>query len=136
MDEAFVIFIFFMHKNYDKIKHMKRIIILPIVMGAMLNLTACQMASEPVVVEQDVAPECVGAECSIIRYATPNGNDLMLETESHVIQITATPGTPYTYYVWAGNKTTSDDPDIIVDQGTAMVLDSSAPANIDADITK
>jgi S-adenosylhomocysteine hydrolase len=112
---------------------MKRIILLPIVMGAMLNLAACQMASEQVVVEQENAAECIGADCSIIRYATPNGNDLMLETENHVIQITATPGTPYTYYVWAGNKTTSDEPDIIVDQGTAMVLDVAAPANVATD---
>ena len=46
----------------------------------------------------------------------------MLETANHVIQITANPGTPYTYYVWAGNKTTNDDPYMIVDQGEAMVL--------------
>lgn len=115
-------FFFFMHKNYDKIIYMKRIILLPIVMGAMLNLAACQMASEQVVVEQESATECIGADCSIIRYATPNGNDLMLETANHVIQITANPGTPYTYYVWAGNKTTNDDPDMIVDQGEVMVL--------------
>ena len=75
-----------------------------------------------VIVEQEMASECIGADCSIIRYATPNGNDLMLETDKHVIQITANPGTPYTYYVWAGNKTTSDDPDMVVDQGTVMVL--------------
>lgn len=101
---------------------MKRIILLPIVMGVMLNLAGCQTTSEPVFVEQEVASECIGADCSIIRYAMPNGNDLMLETANHVIQITANPGTPYNYYVWAGNKTTADDPDMIIDQGNAMIL--------------
>ncbi len=116
------IFIFFPYKKYDKITDMKQILILPILMGAMFALAGCQTASDGVIVEQEMASECIGADCSIIRYATPNGNDLMLETDKHVIQITANPGTPYTYYVWAGNKTTSDDPDMVVDQGTVMVL--------------
>ncbi len=106
---------------------MKRIFLLPIIMGAMFALAGCQTASDGVIVEQEIASECIGEDCSIIRYATPNGNDLMLETDRHVIQITANPGTPYTYYVWAGNKTTSDDPDMVVDQGTVMVL-TDAPA--------
>ncbi len=101
---------------------MKRIFILPVVMGAMLNLAACQMATEPIVAELDSVSECVGADCEIIHYAMPNGNDLMLETAGHVIEITANPGTPYAYYVWAGDKTTADDPDMIVDQGAVMVL--------------
>lgn len=116
------IFIFFPYEKCDKITGMKQILVLPILMGAMFALAGCQTASEGVVVEQEVASECVGADCSIIRYAMPNGNDLMLETDKHVIQITANPGTPYTYYVWAGNKTTSEAPDMIVEQGTTMVL--------------
>ena len=101
---------------------MKRIFVLPILMGAMFALAGCQTASEGVIVEQEMASECIGENCSIIRYAMPNGNDLMLETANHVIQITANPGTPYTYYVWAGNKTTADDPDMIVEDGETMIL--------------
>lgn len=91
-------------------------------MGAMFALAGCQTASDGVIVEQEMASECIGENCSIIRYAMPNGNDLMLETEKHVIQITANPGTPYTYYVWAGNKTTDEDPDMIVENGETMIL--------------
>lgn len=115
------IFLFYT-KKYDIIIPMKRIILLPIIMGMMLSLAACQMASEPVVDEQEFTPECIEPECSTVRYAMPNGNDLTLETANHVIEITATPGTPYTYYVWTGNKTTADAPDMIVDQGQVMIL--------------
>lgn len=101
---------------------MRRIFILPIIMGAMLALAGCQTASEQVVVEQERATDCIDSSCSIIRYAMPNGNDLMLETAKHVINITAQPGTPYTYYVWAGNKTMHDDPDMVVENGETFIL--------------
>lgn len=93
---------------------MKRILFLPILMGVML-LAACQTTSEQVFVEQEKSRTCVDDQCKIITYAAANGNDLMLETAKHVIQITAQPGTPYAYYIWAGDKTTSDEPDIVID---------------------
>lgn len=98
---------------------MKRIILLPVIMGAML-LAGCQTTSERIVVEQDDSAHCVDEQCRIIKHATSNGNDLMLETAQHVIQITAQPGTPYAYYVWAGDKTTADEPDMIIN-GTQQV---------------
>lgn len=101
---------------------MRRIVCLPIIMGAMLNLAGCQMASEPNVFEQEVTPECIGANCGVIHYAMPNGNDLILETTNHVIEIAANPDSAYTYYVWSGDKAAMDDPDMIVDQGQVMIL--------------
>ncbi len=80
-------------------------------------LASCQSATD--VVDDTV---CVGNDSEIIRYSMPNGNDLVLETAHHVIQIDAQPDVQYGYYVWAGDKSTSDDPDLIVEDGNAMVL--------------
>ena len=92
-------------------------------MGVMLVLAGCQSASDEVIVEQpNIAESCTGADCSVVRYSSPNGNDLVLETEKHVIEIQAPSGTPYSYYVWSGGKSTADDPDLIVEDGNAMVL--------------
>ncbi len=98
-----------------------RQIILPL-MGLMLVLAGCQSASNEVVEQQNIADACVGADCAVIRYASPNGNDLVLETDKHIIEIQAPAGTPYSYYVWAGDKTTADAPDLIVEDGQSMVL--------------
>ena len=94
--------------------NMKRILLLLSVVG----LAACQSATVP---ESD-APACVDADCQIVHYSMPNGNDLVLETANHIIQIQAQPDVKYGYYVWAGDKETTDDPDLIVEDGTAMVL--------------
>ncbi|MBR2285900.1 MAG: hypothetical protein IJ866_00335 [Alphaproteobacteria bacterium] len=59
---------------------------------------------------------------NMVEYSMPHGNDLKLETAHHVIQIDAVPGKTYDYYVWTGNKDYADDPDIIVNEGTAAVL--------------
>lgn len=97
-------------------------IILPM-MGVMLALAGCQSASDEVIVEQqNITESCVGENCAVVRYASPNGNDLVLETDKHIIEIQAPTGTPYSYYVWAGDKTTADDPDLIVEDGQSMVL--------------
>lgn len=105
----------------DIILGMKRII-LPL-MGVMMVLAGCQSSSDEIIVEQpSIADACAGASCAVIRYSAPNGNDLLLETQKHVIQIAAQNDTPYSYYVWTGGKTTADDPDLIVEDGTAMVL--------------
>ena len=67
--------------------------------------------------------ECVDCgDVNIVQYSMPNGNDLKLETAHHVIQIDGRPGKQYDYYVWTGEKTYADDPDIIVQDGTAAVL--------------
>lgn len=80
-------------------------------------LASCQSATD--VVEDTT---CIDDDCEIIRYSMPNGNDLVLETAHHVIQVDAQPNVKYGYYVWAGDKSTSDDPDLIVEDGNAMVL--------------
>ena len=92
-------------------------------LGLMLVLAGCQSASqEGVLPESSVANECVGANCAIVRYASPNGNDLVLETDRHIIEIQAPANVPYTYRVWAGEKSTTADPDLVVHDGQAMVL--------------
>ncbi len=106
--------------------------ILPM-MGAMLFLAGCQSASQELVVddyevvdevaeEAVVANECVGANCAIVRYASPNGNDLVLETERHIIQIKAPADVKYSYRVWAGEKGMDTDPDLVVEDGQAKTL--------------
>ncbi len=59
---------------------------------------------------------------SQIKYSVPRDGDLTLETRHHVIQIEGNPNTSYEYRVWAGNKTYSDDADLIVNDGNIMVL--------------
>lgn len=89
-----------------------------------MALSGCYRGAHEDVVETDVGyvNECVDSNCQIIRYDMPNGNDLVLETPRHIIQIDAQPNVRYSYRVWAGNKTTSDDADLIVDDGNAMIL--------------
>ena len=96
-------------------------IILPLT-GAMMILAGCQSSSNDVIEQQNIADSCVGANCAVVRYASPNGNDLVLETAKHVIEIQAPADVPYSYYVWAGDKKVSDDPDLIVEDGKSMVL--------------
>ena len=95
---------------------MKRLILFLLV----ASLAACQSAT-PVdeYVDESV---CVGTDCAIIRYDMPNGNDLVLETAHHKIEIAAQPNIKYGYYVWAGDKETTDDPDMIVEDGNVMIL--------------
>ena len=64
--------------------------------------------------------DCDGVQ--VVPYSMPNGNDLKLETAHHVVQIDGKPGKQYDYYVWTGEKTYNDDPDIIIQDGTAAVL--------------
>lgn len=59
---------------------------------------------------------------STIKYSVPRDGDLTLETRHHIIQVQGKPGTQYEYRVWAGDKTTVDDPDLIIDGGDIMVL--------------
>lgn len=97
-------------------------IILPM-MGLMMILAGCQSSSDDVYTEQpNIANACAGANCAVVRYASPNGNDLVLETDKHIIEIQAPTDTPYSYYVWAGDKDVADDPDLIVEDGKSMVL--------------
>ena len=83
-------------------------------------MTACQSAT-PVDGYTDESV-CVGTDCAIIRYDMPNGNDLVLETAHHKIEIAAQPNVKYGYYVWTGDKKTTDDPDMIVEDGNVMIL--------------
>lgn len=62
---------------------------------------------------------------SVIKYSIPNDSDLVLETAHHVIQIQGNQNQPYAYYVWAGDKDYTEDPDLIVDEGVPAVLKTS-----------
>jgi ABC-type uncharacterized transport system auxiliary subunit len=93
--------------------------------GIALVLAGCQSTPTEVYEEYpepEYVSECAGSDCAIVRYASPNGNDLVLETDHHVIQVSAQTNVPYKYYVWAGNKTTADDPDMIIQDGQTMIL--------------
>lgn len=59
---------------------------------------------------------------SEIRFSRPNGNDLVLETSGYILQVEGAPNKKYDYYVWTGDKDYSDDPDLIIQNGTAAVL--------------
>jgi uncharacterized protein YcfL len=85
-----------------------------------LILAACQSAETVQEYTDDTV--CVGTDCAIIKYSMPNGNDLVLETDHHKIEIAAQPGVKYNYYVWTGDKETTDDPDMIVEDSNIMVL--------------
>lgn len=79
----------------------------------LLGLAGCMSgASDQELVRKSV--ECAG-ECSAVEYSSPDGKDLQLETDRHVIRITGEPDTQYAYYVWTGNKTYGDEPDIIIE---------------------
>lgn len=90
--------------------------------GIVLALAGCQSTPQEDFSETETATECVGEECSFIRYGTPNGNDLVLETDRHIIHVSAQTDVPYKYYVWAGDKTTTEDPDMIVQDGQVALL--------------
>ena len=103
---------------YDIIVSMKKFFLFFMV----ALLAGCQSAPVDSYDEYAEHIDCVGNNCEIIQYSMPNGNDLVLETARHTIQIEAQPNVKYGYYVWAGDKETTDDPDLIVEDGNAMVL--------------
>jgi hypothetical protein len=85
-----------------------------------------------------VSDDVVGAECpeyvvvngvatcaadtQVVEYSTPKRNDLKLETAHHVIQMDGLPDKSYDYYIWAGDKTYADKPDIVVQDGEVSVV--------------
>lgn len=76
-----------------------------------------------VLVDNGEYADCINcAADNMVEYSMPNGNDLKLETAHHVIKIDGQPGKQYDYYVWTGDKTYDDAPDIIVQDGVAAVL--------------
>ena len=86
----------------------------------LLGLTGC-MSGAPDMEYVDAPVECVG-DCSGVGFSMPNGNDLRLETDHHIVRITAAPNTEYAYYVWTGDKTYDEQPDIVIEGGDAYVL--------------
>ena len=67
--------------------------------------------------------DCIHCDgVNMVEYSMPNGNDLKLETAHHVIEIEAQPNKAYNYYVWTGDKSYDEDPDLIVEDGVASVL--------------
>lgn len=85
-----------------------------------LGLTGCISGAPEN--EYDNNPVLCDGNCSGVEFSMPNGNDLKLETAHHVVHVTAEPNTQYAYYVWTGDKTYDEDPDIIVENGDAYVL--------------
>ena len=86
----------------------------------LLGLTGC-MSGTPDQEYMDASIECAG-DCSAVNFSMPNKNDLKLETDRHIVHVTSVPDTGYAYYVWTGEKSYSDDPDIVIENGTAYVL--------------
>lgn len=90
-------------------------------MIATLAFAGCRSNDAPVNnIEYDDCINCAGVQ--MVKYSMPNGNDLKLETDHHVIEIEAVPGKSYDYYVWTGEKTYDDDPDLVIQDGNASVL--------------
>lgn len=88
---------------------------------AVLAVAGCRSNDAPVdTMEYDDCINCAGVQ--MVKYSMPNGNDLKLETPRQVIEIEAQPGKSYDYYVWVGDKTYDDDPDLVVQDGAASVL--------------
>lgn len=83
-------------------------------------IAGCRSNDAPVEYEYAECINCDGA--NVVEYSMPNGNDLKLETAHHVIEIQAQPGKQYDYYVWTGDKTYADDPDLVVQEGVPAVL--------------
>lgn len=113
-----------MRSKYDIITDMKKIILCLCVFA----LAACRR-NAPVDVryvdEYDSQMPIIESRTtgvSDVAYSSPNGNDLRLETDHHVIQINAAPNSKYTYYVWTGGRTYDQDPDLIVEDGVSAVL--------------
>ena len=90
-------------------------------LSAALAFAGCRSDDAPVDnIEYDDCINCAGVQ--MVKYSMPNGNDLKLETSRQVIEIEAQPGKSYDYYVWVGDKTYDDDPDLGVQDGAASVL--------------
>ena len=88
---------------------------------AALAFAGCRSGNAPVDDAEFV--DCINCgDVNMVEYSMPNGNDLKLETAHHVIRVDAQPGRSYNYYVWTGDKTYADDPDIVIEEGTAAVL--------------
>lgn len=100
---------------------MKRNILFLLV--AAIAVAGCRSGNGPIDGADANNADCVNCDgVNRVEYSMPNGNDLKLETAHHVIQIDGRPGKQYDYYVWTGEKTYADDPDIVVQDGTAAVL--------------
>lgn len=91
---------------------------------AVVAVAGCRSENAPVdnanAIDSIECVNCGGA--NMVQYSMPNGNDLKLETAHHVIQVQAQPGKQYDYYVWTGEKTYDQDPDLVVQDGIAAVL--------------
>ena len=85
---------------------------------AAFAFAGCRSGNAPV--EYADCIDCDGI--NRVEYSMPNGNDLKLETAHHVIEIEAQPNKAYNYYVWTGDKSYDEDPDLIVEEGVASVL--------------
>lgn len=98
---------------------MKRNILFLLVAAA--AIVGCRSNDAPV--ENTEYADCINCgDVNMIQYSMPNGNDLKLETSRQVIEIEAKPNKKYNYYVWVGDKTYDDAPDLVVQDGVASVL--------------
>ncbi len=88
----------------------------------LLGLTGCTSGAPEIEYVDNNVP-CSG-NCSAVGFSAPNGNDLRLETSHHIVHVTAQPDVPYAYYVWTGDKSYADEPDIVIKNGDTYVLTS------------
>lgn len=110
----------------------KKYLFLLILASVLVGCRSAETGTEYVEYADDVEYQTImmpdtnsgNATVSEIKYSVPRDGDLTLETRHHVIQIQGDPNTAYEYRVWAGNKDYNDDPDLIVDDGDIMVLQS------------
>lgn len=63
---------------------------------------------------------CNSPDCSGALFASPNGNDLLLETKHHIIHMEGVPNKEYTYRVWTGDNT--QEPNLIIENGVGAIL--------------
>lgn len=92
-------------------------------------LAGCQKSSDEYIVDNSyyeyeqvyAQPIYINEPTQLARVSADMERDLVVETDSHIIQMVGNPGTQYKYYVWTGNQNTNSDPDVIVDRGTVMV---------------
>lgn len=111
-----------MRRKYVIMHDMKYVYVYLLVL--IFALSGCWVGGNNRVVSEIVDFDYV--ECAdgngVVKYSTPNGNDLMLETDHHIIQIDAQPNVQYEYRVWVGDKTYETDPDLVITDGTAYIL--------------
>lgn len=81
--------------------------------------TLCQSGRDGT---QCVSPRAGAMPAQNAVKVAPDGGNLYMETDKYVIEIQGNPTKKYNYYIWTGNATYDDAPDVIVNDGVPSVL--------------